>query len=342
MTKQSLLFLIFSMSIQYSFAQLTVNCTNDHTEGNNTYNSNSNVSTTDFIESAAIHTNNSNVSYTAGNYILCVDGFEIQMGTTFCADIQSCTPTGTSCFDASGLHNAFADFDPGSFTFTLSGNNVIIQTDGLPNHTSPYWSNTTQRCTTTPQGQQLCTNTNTTVDHPLFTPPTVTSFASMAPGNIDDFNGSYSLTVPISPTLAANSSSTGLGPIGLAVTGSVIYNDEEGPGMPIDSALPSLDFTGAHTGPQSYHYHLEPIAWSQDDGELIGIMSDGFFIYGRRDYDGTYPTNLDASGGHFGPTPHCPTGEYHYHIQNTTYIVNGTGYYLIFPDDYQGTPNAIL
>ena len=75
-----------------------------------------------------------------------------------------------------------------------------------------------------------------------------------------------------------------------------------------------------HTGPQSYHYHLEPKAWPDDDDKLIGIIADGFFLYGRRDYDGTYPTDLDESGGHFGPTIHNPAGEYHYHIQNELFL----------------------
>ena len=61
----------------------------------------------------------------------------------------------------------------------------------------------------------------------------------MAPGNIDDFNGSYTLTVPASPTKASNSSSTGLGAIGIAVSGAMIYNDEEGPNVPLDNAAPS-------------------------------------------------------------------------------------------------------
>ena len=146
------------------------------------------------------------------------------------------------------------------------------------------------------------------------------------------------MRVPISPELAQNTSSTGLGPIGIAVSGAMIYNDEEGPNVPLDDAVVSLDYNGAHTGPQSYHYHLEPKAFSDDDGNLVGIMSDGFFMYGRRDYDGNYPTDLDASGGHFGPTPHNPDGEYHYHIQNDLYL---NQYYIIFPNDFQGTPNAI-
>ena len=175
-------------------------------------------------------------------------------------------------------------------------------------------------------------------NHPLFVEPTVTSYEQMAPGNIDDFNGSYSLTIAAIPTRATRSSATGLGAIGIAVSGAMIYNDEEGPNVPLDGAVGSLDYNGAHTGPQSYHYHLEPKAWSQDDNNLIGIMADGFFLYGRRDYDGNYPTDLDASGGHFGPTPHNPEGEYHYHIQNELYL---NQYYILFPGDYQGTANAI-
>ncbi len=67
-------------------------------------------------------------------------------------------------------------------------------------------------------------------------------------------------------------------------------------------------------------------------------MADEFFIYGRRDYDGAYLTDLDASGCHFGPTPNNPDGEYHYHIQNEAYLGD---YYILFPGDYQGTPSSI-
>ncbi len=231
------------------------------------------------------------------------------------------------------LHVAFEAFDPDNLTIFLDGDEVVIESNGLPNHTSPYWSNTTERTLdgiTTPAAS---------ANHPLFVAPTVTTFDQMAPGNIDNFNGSFSLRVPANPTVASVSSATGLGPIGIAVSGAMIYNDEEGPNVPLDRAVGSLDYSGAHTGPQSYHYHLEPTAWTQDDGNLVGIMADGFFIYGRRDYDGSYPTDLDASGGHFGPTPHNPDGEYHYHIQNDLYL---STYYIIFPGDYQGTPNAVM
>ncbi|MEM7660559.1 MAG: YHYH protein, partial [Bacteroidota bacterium] len=119
----------------------------------------------------------------------------------------------------------------------------------------------------------------------------------------------------------------------------MIYNDEEGPNVPLDDAVPSLDYTAAHTGPQSYHYHLEPKAWSDNDTQLIGMISDGFFLYGRTCFStGDSPTDLDESGGHISTTQHSDEPEYHYHIENERYL---NAYYLLFPGNYQGTPNAI-
>lgn len=213
------------------------------------------------------------------------------------------------------LHAAFAQFDTDNFDIYLDGNEVVVTSNGMPNHTSPYWSPT----------------------HALYVAPTVA--VNLAPGYIDDFNGSYTLRISADPQKASSSSSTGLGAIGMAVSGGMIYNDEEGPNVPLDDAAPSLDYTGAHTGPQSYHYHLETTAWSDDDDKLIGIIADGFFLYGRKcNATGTYPTDLDASGGHTTETEYGTEAEYHYHIENELYL---NTYYILFPGDYQGTPSNI-
>jgi len=257
-----------------------------------------------------------------------------------CSDDDAATTSTTTEGDvtAATLHNAFSEFNAANTTITLNGTNVTIQTNGLPDHTSPYWSNTVSRSLVGPQGVTFTTVSN--ADHPLWVEPTVTSYNQMAPGNIDDFNGSYSLTVSANPQLASSSTATGLGAIGISISGSVIYNDEEGPNVPLDNAVGSLDYTAAHTGPQSYHYHLEPKAWSNDDEALIGIIADGFFLYGRKcNATGAYPTDLDASGGHTSTTQHTTTAEYHYHIQNELYL---NAYYILFPGDYQGTPSNIL
>lgn len=214
------------------------------------------------------------------------------------------------------INDAFSEFSENVTTY-LDGEEVVIETNGLPNHTSPYWS----------------------TGHELYVAPTVTSEQAMAPGNIDDFNGSYTLRVPASPEKASASTATGMGAIGIAVSGSVIYNDQEGENVPLDNAAPSLDYTGAHTGPNSYHYHLETKAWSEDDEKLIGIMADGFFLYGRRcNSTGTYPEDLDESGGHTHTTQHGTSDSYHYHIQNDLYLEQ---YYILFPGDFQGTPSSV-
>jgi len=259
--------------------------------------------------------------------------------TIACSSDDSSTSTddGGDDGEVTELHAAFADFNTDNTTIALSGNNVVIQTNGLPDHNSPYWSNTTSRTITGPEGNTMTTVSSS--NHPLWVEPTITSYGQMAPGNIDDFNGSYTLTVSASPTLASSSTATGLGAIGISVSGAVIYNDEEGPNIPLDNAVGSLDYTAAHTGPQSYHYHLEPKAWSNNDDDLIGIIADGFFLYGRKcNSTGTYPTDLDASGGHTSTTQHTTTAEYHYHIQNELYL---NQYYILFPGDYQGTPSNI-
>jgi hypothetical protein len=236
------------------------------------------------------------------------------------------------------LHLAFSEFDTDNVTVMASGTNVTIESNGVANHTSPYWSNTTERNTTDPIGNTIITPA-AAENHPLFVEPTTTTYNDMAPGNIDDFNGSYSLTVSASPQLASTTTATGLGPIGIAVSGAMIYDDQEGPNVPLDDAIVSFDYSAAHTGPQSYHYHLEPKAFSDNDDALIGIISDGFFIYGRVcNSTGTYPTDLDESGGHTATTQHTTEAEYHYHIQNELYL---NQYYILFPGDYQGTPNNI-
>lgn len=253
-----------------------------------------------------------------------------------CDDTEDTTDDGED--GGTALHAAFAEFDEDNFDIMLDGDEVVLETNGLPNHISPYWSNTTARSLMGPMGETIVTEAAAT-NHPLFSEPEVTSFEQMAPGNIDDFNGSYTLRVPANPEKASSTSATGLGAIGFAISGSVIYNDEEGPNVPLENAVGSLDLNGAHTGPQSFHYHLEPKTWSDDDDALIGVISDGFFLYGRKcKSTGTYPTDLDASGGHSSITQHTTESEYHYHISNEAYLGE---YYILFPGDYQGTPNGI-
>lgn len=218
--------------------------------------------------------------------------------------------------------SAFDEFNTDAVTISFDGDEITIESNGMPNHTSPYWEET----------------------HPLYIEPVVA--VAQTPGRIGG-DRSFSVTLPAAPTLAATSTATGLGPIGIAVTGVPIFNDTEGPNRPLEEMIAeTFDYAGAHNGPSGYHYHVESMdvpentVLSHDDGKLVGIMSDGFLIYGRKEMDDSYPSDLDESGGHFGVTPHS-NGEviYHYHIVNEFYLGS---LIVLFGGDLRGTPNRIM
>lgn len=219
--------------------------------------------------------------------------------------------------DAS-LHKAFSEFSSNVDIVLLNNTTVSIETNGLPDHTSPYWSPT----------------------HRLYVNPTVATRANMSPGYIDNFEGTFELQVAATPVKAAQTTATSLGAIGIAKSGAVIYNQNEAGNVQITENVSSgLDYNGAHTGPSSYHYHFEPTAFTDNDTNLVGVIADGFFLYGRKCHaTGTYPTDLDSSNGHVAITQHTTEAEYHYHIGNTT--IYGA-YYVNFTGDYQGTPYRI-
>ncbi|MEM7484917.1 MAG: YHYH protein [Bacteroidota bacterium] len=218
--------------------------------------------------------------------------------------------------------SAFDEFNPDAVTVSFDGDNITIESNGIPNHTSPYWEET----------------------DPLYIEPVVA--IRQTPGRIGG-DRSYSLTVSSAPEIAASSTATGLGAIGIAVTGVPIFNDLEGDSRPIEEEIAqTFDYAGAHNGPSGYHYHIESsdipenTTLSYDDEKLVGIMADGFLLYGRREADGSYPTDLDESGGHFGVTPHSDGEEiYHYHIVNEFYFGSVIA---LFAGDLQGTPNSIM
>ena len=220
--------------------------------------------------------------------------------------------------------SAFDEFNSDAVTISFDGDEISIESNGLPDHTSPYWD----------------------AANALYIDPVVASVSEMSPGAIQ--SGSYTVTVPAAPEKASSTSDTGLGAIGIAVTGAPIFNDEEGPNVSLSENVASgFDYAGGHMGPTGYHYHLESsdvtenTTVSHDDENLVGILQDGFLIYGRKcNSTGEHPTDLDASGGHSSSTQHSDGDSfYHYHIINEFYIGS---YILLFGAELQGTPNTIL
>lgn len=208
------------------------------------------------------------------------------------------------------LHAAFQEFSDEATTIYLDGADVVIETTGLPNHETVYWG----------EGHELYR------DEPD---------VALTPSIMSSNNNATTIRVDATPNFSGSPVATDLGTIGIAVSGASIFNDQEGNG-PLDRAAASLDWTGGHIGPGVYHYHLEPKAFSNDDANLVGILLDGVFLYGRKcSATGTYPADLDASGGHMHITEHSNgTEEYHYHIINELYST--TGSYIAFVGPYQG------
>ncbi len=151
------------------------------------------------------------------------------------------------------------------------------------------------------------------------------------------------LNIPLNPN--KTSQSMALGPVGLAIDGVAIYDNQAAPGNNIFDELGSFDECQGHPDNSSmYHYHTEPYSISHDDDNLIGVMRDGYFVYGRLDQNGTLPSNLDSNGGHTGVTPFSNgVSVYHYHL-NLQSGVNTAGAsvsgWFLTTGNYYGTPGS--
>jgi|TARA_Y100000782_G_C10148110_1_gene250303 hypothetical protein len=191
----------------------------------------------------------------------------------------------------------------------ISGNYVVVETAGIPNHNSPYWGAGHANYESPHSGMNINPNIITTQNFKFY--------------------------IPLNPTVAGMVASTPLGAIGVSLSGVPFYNQYAGPNnQPLAQETGSFDVYYGH--PQQtgqYHYHWEPLyLTSADNSILIGYSLDGFPIYGPTNQtDGNYPTNLDEINGHTHVTNEYPDGIYHYHVTSTVpYLIGG----------YKGTVGA--
>jgi hypothetical protein len=147
------------------------------------------------------------------------------------------------------------------------------------------------------------------------------------------------LKIPLTPN--TTSTTMGLGAVGVALNGVEIFDNQAAPGDDIFLEAGSFDRCGGHPAPGgAYHYHGEPYSISADDSNLIGVLRDGYFVYGRLDGDGSTP-QLDANGGHVAAPPGDTTAVYHYHLNLQTSHTPGTGgqtQWFLTTGTYEGTP----
>lgn len=181
---------------------------------------------------------------------------------------------------------------------SFDGAIVTLRTTNLPDHPSPYYG----------QG------------HPLYEAP----HAGMVlnPNRIASQNIVF--RVPAAPTVAT-ASDTPMGPIGVAVNGVVFFNQYAAMRMPLTAEIATFDrFLGHPQQNSQYHYHMEP-TWltASSRSRLVGVLLDGFPVYGPADADGRAPADLDSCHGHVGVTAEFPAGIYHYHANTEAPYLSG-------------------
>lgn len=143
---------------------------------------------------------------------------------------------------------------------------------------------------------------------------------------------SVDATITTQPIFADTATQTSLGMIGVALSGAQFFNDYEDFERAVVAAddqvvhdhVAFLDNCNGHTlvDGSNYHYHGIPVCLAEaaaqagQHSRMIGVLADGFPVYGNNDIGGIVVVNddLDECSGHFGVTPEFPEGIYHYHL----------------------------
>jgi hypothetical protein len=198
---------------------------------------------------------------------------------------------------------------------TTSGNNYVFTTTNLPPWKSAYYS------TTSPCYESVMFATTNKAN----------------PNTISSQN--ITLTIPITPTLAAGNTSAFGGGVGISVDGILFFNNEAAPGDSLATEYSTFDDSQGHP-PQNgqYHYHVEPPKLTNDGSDFIGLMLDGYLIFGKKNSSGsgTYPT-LDSLG-----TVDCTPTSIGYTTPTKCYHVrNASGVSAFLISNYRGTKGTI-
>lgn len=214
------------------------------------------------------------------------------------------------------LPAVFSKFNS-TVVISVEGNFVVLKTNGLPDHKSPYYQGTAWAATLF----EAYNGTN---------PNYATN-----PNRIVSQNLTYK--IPLNPTSATTHAATTGGPIGISINGVPLYNQYAAGNAPLTGEINSFDQYNGH--PQmngQYHYHIEPLYLSTTKGRaaLMGFLLDGFPVYGPLE-NGSLVANtaLDVYHGHTHATAEYPNGIYHYHFTTDVPYLNGSGYW--------GTPGTV-
>jgi hypothetical protein len=200
-----------------------------------------------------------------------------------CGGSEAAAPTAATG-NAPAMYAAFY-----GATVTVEGDEVVVRAGSVPDHPSPYFE-TSNALYEAPHAAMRANPNRITTQRLVF-------------------------RLPATPA-TSSPSDTPMGPIGVAVNGVAFFNQYAAGRSPLDAEIISFDRYNGHPQQQGmYHYHLEPL-WltARDSSRLLGVLLDGFPVYGTRDANGSAPTDLDVCHGHTAATREFPSGIYHYHV----------------------------
>lgn len=206
---------------------------------------------------------------------------------------------------------------------TVVGTNYQFVSNDIPEHNSAYFPTTDSRYESSmPVGR------------------------AVNPNQISE--QSYTFTIPITPVFGGGTA-TSFDAIGVATDGIVFYNNEAAPGDTLAAEIATLDNANAHpTNTGSYHYHIEPLKITNDDSKIIGILRDGYTVFGRKcpatnDYPGNNGDALDSFNGHTAETGITGLGiVYHYHVFDIASDDGDGVSEPVITDTYRGTPGSMV
>jgi hypothetical protein len=209
------------------------------------------------------------------------------------------TPAAPTTPTTSSTQSIYSKFAGAGVSVSFDGTTAIVRTSDTPDHKSPYWG---------------AASTNYEAPH---------SGMQVNPHSIATQNLTFRITT--APAAAASTSDTPLGPIGISINGVVFFNQYAAMRQPLTNEIVSFDRYNGHPSPSNqYHYHFEPLSMtSSSRSRLIGVLLDGFPVYGPIDSDGSTPSNLDGCNGHTGVTADFSNGIYHYHATTAVPYISG-------------------
>ncbi|MGJ4734067.1 YHYH protein [Leptospira levettii] len=210
---------------------------------------------------------------------------------------------------------------------TVSGSNYVFRSQNIPNNKSFYFGSTSPMYEALASGKKSA-------------------------GNNQISSQCLVYTIPSSPAAKSGSltgTQSGYASVGITVNGLAIFNNAAAAPDTLSTEAQTFDQYNGH--PQNsgvYHHHSQPLNVTNDNAKLIGVLLDGFPVYGLLCDQNTAATGddvapgtgtpaLDSNHGHTAATVLFPSGIYHYHYAyDSTATIN-----TLIGSYFHGTPGTV-